>query len=208
MTLKRYDESDCFRRFGTVAVFTSTVNLSVVPNFSNGDFLVSIAGMLGNWTTDALISNPSSEPMSVGYIHWPQACRGECFPAHRDLPPYGTTSGLVAGEDYLFTQYYYSNTAGVPLPSVRLRAVNNVMPGETLDLPLVRLSSMVLADPLVLSFPGAAKSDSARSDLYLTALSFPNLAFGPSVSGVIEVRDPNGNLLASAPFSMNVGGLS
>lgn len=184
---------------------SSARRIRILPNFAQGDSIVTIGGNLGNWGIEALVSNPSAEAVAYGYVHWPQGCPGECFPFRFQVPSYGTTYVNIGGEDFLSTGYITIPT-GAPAPSVRARAVNATDPNNTNDIPVARLSSLVISAPSSLSFPGVRKSATTQSNLFLTALSLPDLSWGSSVSGMVEVRDSTGNLLASAPFSVDPGG--
>ncbi len=184
---------------------SSARNIRIVPNFTQGDSFVTIGGNLGNWGIEALVSNPLDEAVAYGYVHWPQACPGECFPGRFQIPPYGTTYVNLGGEDFLSTGYI-TIPEGAPAPSIRARAVNATDSNKTNDIPVARLSNLVISDPSSLSFPGVKKTSTAQSNLFLTALSLPDLSWGSSASGMIEIRDSTGTLLASTPFSVDAGG--
>lgn len=191
----------------------STIGIRVLPNFSQGDPLVSFGGNLGNWGTELLLSNPTSQGVTVGLVPVPyviQGCPALCpFTGPRFVvPPFGTAKSpaLPTSEgvlEQLSTYYFVAQNA--TSPSIRVRAVNTDFPNLSNGIPVVHLSSLILRDPSVLSFPGATSGAIGHSDLVLAGLLLPDLSVGPPVSGEIEVRDAGGNLLASVPFSVDSG---
>ncbi|MGH9443965.1 MAG: PKD domain-containing protein [Thermoanaerobaculia bacterium] len=184
----------------------STEVISILPNFSNGDALVTFGGTLGNWGTELFLSNGSAEEVNALFTPSVQVCPGQCFPIRVPVPAYGEANFPAPAEFGAdsFAVDYITSMSGT-LPSMRVRAVNILSPNLTNAIPVARLSSLITLDPSVLSFPGAAGGDAGRSNLILTALFLPDLSIGPSVEGVIEVRNPSGSLLATASFSVASG---
>ena len=86
------------------------------------------------------------------------------------------------------------------LPSVKARAFNVSIPSQSLDLPTIRLSRLTDLNPSLLSFPGAARTGAAHSNLWLAEASLRE-----SLDAIIELVDPGGQVIAFREQTLGPG---
>lgn len=84
------------------------------------------------------------------------------------------------------------------------RVVNRDRPTQTIELPVVRRSTIEALNPAVLAFPSAKRSAGAHSNLILSEVSWVE---GRTLSIVVEAYSPVGERLGSpAAFEVTTGG--
>ena len=167
--------------------------------------LVGGAGTSGSWQTEFRVANVESNPVTVfaGIFPRPTYVCGICtvpqilqrIPAEGSLVTRSDVLRL-GGPRIVSVRVLEDGT----LPSVRARSFNANAPGQSVDLPTVRLSRLTELSPSLLSFPGAVKSGAARSNLWLTEASRLE-----SLDVVIELIDPDGYLVASRNQTLVAG---
>jgi hypothetical protein len=83
---------------------------------------------------------------------------------------------------------------------VKVRVFNANAPGQSLDLPTIRLSRLIELNPKLLSFPGAMSGGGARSNLWLAEAGGRE-----PLDVVIELIGPDGSLVASRTQTLAAG---
>jgi len=171
-------------------------------------------GQIGTWSTEVTGSNPSDSPLPARVFFEPRfeppaACPALCPVVYFDLAPHGAQShsnlfGLLLAETTV-TTVYVTPDAGKPLPSVRARIVNSARPEQVISVPAFRLSSLLALNPLSLSFPGAKRSATSRTNLVLADLQEPNHPGGRGFSAQVEVYSSSGQSLSVASYSLGPG---
>ena len=168
--------------------------------------LVAGAGSSGSWQTEFHFANVESRPVTLfaGVYPRPGYVCGVCTVPQllRNLPANGSST---AGTDVLRLNglgiFFIRVLEDGILPSVRARVFNASVPGQSIDLPTIRLSHLTDLNPGLLSFPGAVKLGAAHSNLWLAEVSMRE-----SLSVVIELIDPEGQLIASRAETLIAGG--
>jgi hypothetical protein len=110
---------------------------------------------------------------------------------------------LLAGDGV--TTLYVTPEAGKPLPTVRARVFNSAHPGQAITVPAFRLSALLTLDPSALSFPGAKRSATSRTNLVLTDLREPDHPDGRGLSIQVEVYESSGQRLSFAAYLLSPG---
>jgi virginiamycin B lyase len=110
--------------------------------------------------------------VSVGIAPYPGGvCPGQCFgQAYVDVPAQGT--GHLDASSYglapqQITPIYLQPSEGLDLPTARIRAVNMANPAQAIEIPSIRVATLQTLDPSIFSFPGATRTGSAQSNLFL-----------------------------------------
>jgi virginiamycin B lyase len=172
--------------------------------------VVSGAGTSGSWETLLDFANVGPRPAPVLAGVYPRST-GVTYEGH---PP-GTGALLAANgsakipldASRLWT-FYVRNTEEGVLPSVRARIRNHDAPSQSADIPLIRLSTLTSLNPATLSFPGALRNGSARTNLLIAELSVERLVLDspiPAMQTRVDVLSPDGTLLASGEFDVTSG---
>ena len=123
------------------------------------------------------------------------------------IPPGGTAHATARlaltafgwGFPAIRTVYVIPSNGPDP-PTVTARVVNRARPTQTTELPVIRYSALEALNPSVLSFPGATRTSTARTNLILAEARL----FG-TLSGTLEVFSSNGALLGSGTFEISRG---
>jgi len=170
-------------------------------------------GQIGTWFTEVTGSNPSDSPLNA-YVHLeprfepPGVCSILC-PLYFLLGPNGSQTLDPAQFSFVasgaVTTVYVTSEEGKSLPSIRARVVNAARPEQTISVPAFRLSTLLALNPLSLSFPGATRSATARTNLVLADLREPNDRGGRGLSMQVEAYGPAGQRLSSASYTVGPG---
>lgn len=172
-------------------------------------------GQIGTWFTELTGSNPGESPL-VAQINFeptfepPGPCPALCPIVYLDLGPNGTHMpdpsrvGHFAAGDHVST-IYITPGQGTSLPSVRARVVNAVRPAQSISVPAFKLSSLLALNPVTLSFPGAKRSATARTNLVLADLRELGRTQGAGLSVQLDAFDGGGHRLSSAAFTLAPG---
>lgn len=130
--------------------------------------VVAGAGTFNGWETTISYSNEQLRPTELvaSFLRQPITICGVCpWQGYARLPGHGTDSVDVrTGPTLVFSRSYDRGE----LPTERARVRYAPIPGRATDLPAVRLSTINDRDPQVLVFPGATRSASSRSNLFLS----------------------------------------
>jgi hypothetical protein len=96
------------------------------------------------------------------------------------------------------TTLYSLPEPGGPVPTLRVRVVNNALPCQAIELPAFNERRLLALNPQVLSFPGAVRTGEVHTNLILSYLVPPDLS-GNQDPLLLEIAayDTNGNLLDS-----------
>lgn len=171
------------------------------------------AGTSGRWETQVEVANVATGEASVFAGVY---SRFSCVSLGIQIPAAGI--GLAqngSGKMLLDTSvisglrtFYVRNTVEGVLPLVRARIYNRDSRSQSTDLPAIRLSTLTKLNPETLSFPGAVRSASARTNLLIAELSVERLLLDspvPAVRTRVDVLGSDGVLLASGEFDVTSG---
>ena len=161
--------------------------------------LVLGAGSLGTWTSEYTVSNTEARPLAVGIGSSPEVVT-VCPPLTAcvdllELPPNG--SSVKRGGVVPFGAVYLRALSGTTAPTVKARVFNLASPTQVLELPTFRLQTLLALNPTILTFPGATRSSSTRSNLVLAVLRPTDVFVDSSVSLILEVYSAEGERLGS-----------
>jgi hypothetical protein len=167
--------------------------------------LVGGAGTSGSWQTEYRFANVESNPVTIfaGIFPRPTYVCGICTVPQivQRIPADGSSK---AGSDVLrlvgLRIVPFRVLEDGILPSVKARSFNANVPGQSVDLPTIRLSRLMELNPSLLSFPGAVKFGAARSNLWLAEAGRHE-----SLDIVIELIDPDGHIVASRAETVGAG---
>jgi virginiamycin B lyase len=168
------------------------------------------AGYAPPWDTEVALANGQSD-WFFGWIGPNRSSLGACLScpgAGVSVPPNGT--GKTTGETVLWAYanasglytFYVVPQTGVDPPTATARIVNRSRPTQTIELPVVRYSTIEALNPLVLAFPGAERSTGSHSNLVLAELSREP---GRELSIRVEAYSATGDRLGSAVFHVSTG---
>lgn len=180
---------------------------------SSDAIVLVVAGQAGVWVSQIEAANPSSADFIIEANGRPlysgDVCPGLCPFAQIGLPARGSGSFpdykiWLASDRQLTTLYVIRPDEG-PLPSVRARLINSMLPSQSVDVPAVRLSTLLAANPAALAFPGATQLGSARSTLVVTNLARIGQSQGSGIALRLEVFSERGQSLGSGTLSLDYG---
>jgi hypothetical protein len=172
-------------------------------------------GQTGPWVTEMTAANPAESSLLAHVSPEPHfeplgPCPGPCPFVYFGLGPNGTQAldpllvgRLAAGETV--TTLYITPEDGKPLPPIRARVVNTSRPEQAISVPGFRLSTLLALNPINLSFPGARRSVTERTNLALADLKEPNRRSGSGLSIQVEVYGSSGLGLSSASYTLAPG---
>jgi hypothetical protein len=166
------------------------------------------AGYQPPWDTDLVLANGEGDELTVLVSQVPYSLSPclSCPEQVVSLPARGTgkataleaLTGGGAGGPAIRTLY----VSGSILPTVTARVVNRDRPTQTIELPVVRRSTIEGLNPTVLSFPSAKRSAGSHSNLILSEVSWEE---GRELSVLVEAYSPAGDRLGSAAFGLSTG---
>jgi virginiamycin B lyase len=171
------------------------------------------AGTSGHWETQIEVANVATREASIlagVYSRFSCVSLGIPIPgAGIGLAPNGSgkmllNTSVISG----LRTFYVRNTVEGVLPLVRARIYNRDSSNQSADLPAIRLSTLTKLNPETLSFPGAVRSASARTNLLIAELSIERLLLDspvPAVRTRVDVLGSDGVLLASGEFDVTSG---
>lgn len=177
-----------------------------------GDPLVIVgAGYSPPWDTDMELANGDGDELQVLVSQWPYSVSPclSCPYSVVSVPARGTgkvtareaLTGAAVGDPGIRTLYVLSETVR---PTVTARVINRDRPTQTIELPIVRRSTIEALDPAVLAFPSAKRSSGAHSNLILSEVSWVE---GRVLSVLVEAYSAAGERLgSSAAFEVTTGG--
>lgn len=204
------------RRLLRVSVTSLTIAISLVgtaAGLPERDVLVVVgAGISYPWDTEFDIANveaaavtvevgPLSVPLSEAVCPNPFPCVISL--AQLSIPPNGSaqkraTDGIGA---FFVTTLYVVPTSGTRPPVARARIFDRTRPNRSGDLPVVRRTTIAAMNPSVLSFPGATRSASARTNLVVA-----EVAGSAGIEFKVEVFSSDGRHLGEESFEIGPGG--
>lgn len=91
------------------------------------------------------------------------------------------------------------------MPSVRARVVNSVVPGQGVEIPSIRLSTLLALNTATLAFPGAVRDGTAHSNLVLTNVLRPEETQGEPVALTVQAYSGQGVPLGTQQVSLAAG---
>jgi hypothetical protein len=109
-------------------------------------------------------------------------------------------TGNAAGGPGIRTLYVLSETVR---PTVTARVVNRDRPTQTIELPVIRRSTIEALNPTLLAFPSAKRSADSHTNLILSEVSWVE---GRALSLVVEAYSPDGERPGSSvAFEVTTG---
>jgi hypothetical protein len=157
-----------------IASMTARAQEGSVPTASEeGSDTLVFAGTIqtGPWQTSFLVGNRTAVPVEA-YVGSDPVVPGVCPPLTGcpgtrllQVPANGlrttTDPGVGVGTTYV------STTTSIEVPAISARIGNLDVPAESVDVPWVKLSTIVAANPTQLTFAGVRQGSSGRSNLVL-----------------------------------------
>jgi virginiamycin B lyase len=174
------------------------------------DKLVAVgAGFSGTWDTEFELANGEGRNVrvSVGLLD-PFFCQVGCYEPARylDIPAHGTARISSREVPYVAeaVQTFYVSLAEridvAEFPTTRARIVNRARPTQAIEIPVVRLSRLEEMNPVILAFPGAARSPTTHSNLILAEVGRDS-----PVAFRVEALDSAGTSRGSRDFFLQEG---
>jgi hypothetical protein len=171
------------------------------------DVLVALgAGVAGTWDIEFDFANRddrNSVNVFAGEQPFPFVCvAAPCGIAYAPLARTGTARIVTQPADFgRYTgRLFVGAQDAEELPTVTGRVVNRARPSQSIELPLFRRSTLVALNPLVLSFPGAERTPSSHTNLFVSEIG---LASGIDVR--IEAFAASGERLGAQARSIAPG---
>jgi hypothetical protein len=93
---------------------------------------------------------------------------------------------------------------GASQPTVTARIINRARPTQTIELPVVRYSTIQAMNPTVLAFPSARRTTDSHSNLVVAEVSNEP---GRLLSILVEAYSASGERLGAATFDVPPGGI-
>jgi hypothetical protein len=162
----------------TIAIVVAILSLSATVLIAGDPLVIVGAGYQPPWDTDLELANGEGDELQVLVSQWPYSVSPclSCPYSVVSLPARGTgkvtaleaLTGGGAGGPAIRTLYLLSETVR---PTVTARVVNRDRPSQTIELPIVRRSTIEALNPTVLSFPSAKRSADSHSNLILSEVS-------------------------------------
>jgi hypothetical protein len=166
------------------------------------------AGYQPPWDTDLELANGQENELAVLVSQVPYSLTPclSCPEWPVSLPARGTAKATAqqaltaggAGGPAIRTLY----VSGSILPTVTARIVNRDRPTQTIELPVVRRSTIEALNPTVMAFPSASRLPDSHSNLVLSEVSWEE---GRTLSLLVEAYSPAGDRLGSAAFDLSTG---
>jgi len=163
----------------------------------DADVLVALgAGVSGTWETEFEFANPDSNlavNVFAGEQPFPFVCvAAPCGIAYAPLPRTGSARIVTRASEFgSFTgRLFVGADDAEELPTVKARVINRARPSQGIELPLYRRSTIVTLNPLVLSFPGAERTATARTNLFIS-----EVGLSWDVAVLVEAFASSGELL-------------
>jgi hypothetical protein len=175
-----------------------------------GDSLVIVgAGYAPPWDTDLVFANGESEERTV-WVGPSRSSLSPCLscPGVSVLLPSDGTAKTTAQNLFFYASFigvttvYVVPPSGSSLPTVTARVVNRARPGQSIELPVVRYSTIEALNPAVLSFPAATRSPDSHSNLFVAEVSREQ---GRGLSVLVEAYSSAGDRLGSTAFVLSNG---
>lgn len=195
------------RKIAALLLAGLATTVATASTSHDADVLIALgAGVAGTWETEFDFANPddvNSVSVFVGEQEHPFVCvTSPCGIEYAALPRSGTARIVTTSADFgRFTgRLFVGADDAHELPTVKARVVNRARPSQTIELPLFRRSTIVALDPRVLSFPGALRSATAHSNLFLSEVG---LSAGATV--LLEAFAPSGERVGSETLALAPG---
>jgi hypothetical protein len=141
------------------------------------DVLVALgAGIAGTWETEFDFANSDSNGalnVFAGEQPFPYVCvAAPCGIEYAPLPRNGSARIVTNGSDFAgFTgRLFVGADDAEELPTVTARVVNRARPSQAIELPLYRRSTLIALNPLALSFPGAERTATSHTNLFVSEI--------------------------------------
>jgi hypothetical protein len=192
-----------------VAFVVVILSLSTTIAFAGDSLVIVGAGYAPPWDTDFVLANREQQESEiwVGPSRTPLSHCLSCPGVTVVLPPDGTgkttaLTMLAAYASFVGVTTAYVVPHGSSLPTVTARVVNRARPGQSIELPVVRYSTIEALNPAVLSFPAATRSPDSHSNLFVAEVSREQ---GRGLSVLVEAYSSAGDRLGSTAFVLSNG---
>jgi virginiamycin B lyase len=165
--------------------------------------LIGGAGTSGSWRTEFRLANVEGTSVTAF------ARSGSNRPVDVSPSPPQVRQKIPANGSLVIGELWPFGALGITfarvlddgvLPSVRARIYNRDAPGQSADLPTIRLSTLTSANPRTLFFPGAVRGGLARSNLLLSEVS----AREP-LQVTVDLLSSGGDVVASGSYAVDPG---
>jgi hypothetical protein len=150
-------------------------------------------------------ANPTGSPLEFGVSVFPEGPTPCGFPVcpffSESLPPHGTLSISFRPffDDFPLNMIFVTPAEGFPLPTVTARITNGERPQQGGELPVIRVSTLLAANPTMLTFSGITRSATTHSNLALGSID--QNGFSQKLTVQVSVYSSGGNLLGKGVFS-------
>jgi hypothetical protein len=192
-----------------VVAFVVVLAFSATPLIAGDPLVVIGAGYAPPWDTDMELANGAGDELQVLVSQWPYSVSPclSCPYSVVSLPARGTgkvtareaLTGAAVGGPGIRTLYVLSETVR---PTATARVINRDRPTQTIELPVVRRSTIEALNPAVLAFPSAKRLSGVHSNLILSEVSWED---GRRLSVLVEAYSSAGDRLGSAAFDLSTG---
>jgi virginiamycin B lyase len=157
------------------------------------------AGRIGNWETSLEIANSKSYEQGVwtgSFPEAPGACFGSCPGQVLALRANGSERiAITSGIGTL-----YVDPEDIEPPTVVARVSNRDRPSQTMEIPVLRVSTLESLNPSALAFPSAIRSAEGHSNLILAEVGGTR-----DIAARIEAFSSEGENLGSLDLSLGAG---
>jgi hypothetical protein len=186
---------------------------SVPTALEEGSDTLVFAGTIqaGPWQTQYLVGNRTAVPVEA-YLGSDPVVPGACPPITGcagirlvQVPANGlratTDPGVGIGTTYI------SMTTSIEMPAITARIGNLDVPAESVDIPWVKLSTIVAANPTQLTFAGVRQGSAGRSNLVLANIRrSPAPTFrGGDVTAQVDAFAADGSPVGSMEVTLVYG---
>jgi hypothetical protein len=190
-----------------VILAAALLPVAALAQVDPGTLIIAGAGWGPNWDTEIELADSPLGVGTSGHIFKVNSllapCPPNCDATGFTIPPKGTVRILVSeflGEYFLGPQTLRVTTVTEqPLPVVRARVFNRLVPCQSAELPVFRESTLEGLDTSVLVFSGLRRQPGGYSNLILQNVGSPGNA-----EAFVEVFAPDGTLLGSEDVTVPV----
>ncbi len=180
------------------AGITAHVLVALDPS---GFVVVLGAGNAGVWQTEILIANASDAPSSAIVSRTPLELCPPPFACnlYAELSPQGSAATGAPNDGV--SSVYVGSLDNLSTPVVAARAYSES--GQSVDLPVLNVETVIEANADVIVFAGAQRHSGTRSNLVLANIEDPRLGNGFPVELAVAVLDENGGTVGSTTVTLD-----
>ncbi len=189
------------RLLGRICVVVLATCGGIAEAQGGSEFMVVLgAGNAGSWQTEIRIANTSSSPATVVVSRTPLDVCPPIIPCDLFASLAGNGSGVTGAPNEGVAAVYVGNLDNPAVPVVAARAYS--AEGQSVDLPVLRVTAVMQSHADVLVFAGAQRQGGSRSNLSLVNVEDPHLSNGTAVQVKIELFGTDGAVAGSTEVSL------